>query len=407
MGFTTKILLNKTRLKNDGTYPLVLRVTYNRKVLKLPMGYCVKERDWNEKTQQIKAGSKISSNVSRLNTILKNKQSLIFNKVSALDMSDELQNITPSELKGILFESDQSNKETVYKYIDQLISEKLKLGKKGTALTYRDTKRKLISVFGDRLSYFEQIDYKALKEMELVHFTNGGGKGGLAVNFRTLRAIYNRAIKEKLVSADHYPFKDYKIKSGETVRKALSESDFEKFKQLKLKAPLLEGYEYFMASFYLRGMNFIDMAYLKGANIEGDYERLRYTRNKTGKHFSIKISEPLKVILKKYLENSNDNNAYVFPILKYGMSADRMHGTIKNKRKRINQKLKRIAETIEIDPFTVYAARHTYATMGKRRGVPTAVIQESLGHKTEHITQTYLNSFDNTVVDDYDELIMM
>jgi hypothetical protein len=29
-----------------------------------------------------------------------------------------------------------------------------------------------------------------------------------------------------------------------------------------------------------------------------------------------------------------------------------------------------------------------------------------LGHQTEAITQAYLNSFDNSVIDDYDELIM-
>ena len=60
----------------------------------------------------------------------------------------------------------------------------------------------------------------------------------------------------------------------------------------------------------------------------------------------------------------------------------------------------------QIQPFTIYTARHTYATMGKMKGVPTAVIQESLGHKTESTTQTYLDSFENKVVDDFDELIM-
>ena len=69
-------------------------------------------------------------------------------------------------------------------------------------------------------------------------------------------------------------------------------------------------------------------------------------------------------------------------------------------------RLKKIAALCEMESFSIYTARHTYATMGKRKGVPTAVIQESLGHKTETITQTYLDSFDNKVIDDYDELIM-
>ena len=71
----------------------------------------------------------------------------------------------------------------------------------------------------------------------------------------------------------------------------------------------------------------------------------------------------------------------------------------------MNKRLKEIAELCGIDSLTIYTARHTYATMGKRRGVPTAVIQESLGHKTEATTQTYLDSFENEVVDEYDEMI--
>lgn len=44
--------------------------------------------------------------------------------------------------------------------------------------------------------------------------------------------------------------------------------------------------------------------------------------------------------------------------------------------------------------------------MRKRKGVPTVAIQESLGHQTEAITQKYLSSFDNSVVDQYDKLII-
>jgi len=406
MGFTTKLILNTTRIKNDGTFPLVIRITYYRNILKLSLGYCLTEKDWNAKIQQIRTTSKVSSNITRLNNILKNKQALVYNQVSELEMTGVLKKLSPKQLKAVLTQSEEESKMTVYNYIDQLIAEKLTAGKKGTALTYRGIKRKLIAVFGNRLTYFEQLDYKALKDIETYHLAKGGGKGGLSVNLRALRAIYNRAIKEKIVGSDNYPFKDYIIQSSDTQRQALSEADFLKFKSLPLEHPLLQGQDYFMTSFYLRGMNFIDMAYLQGSNIDGDFERIKYKRNKTGKYFSIKISEPLKDILQKYIENPNNKDAYIFPILEQGMSTERQYETIKNKRKRLNQKLKKIASLNNLDPFTIYVARHTYATMGKRRGVPTAVIQESLGHKTELITQTYLNSFDNSVVDEYDELIM-
>jgi integrase len=41
----------------------------------------------------------------------------------------------------------------------------------------------------------------------------------------------------------------------------------------------------------------------------------------------------------------------------------------------------------------------------KRLGTPTNVIQDSLRHSTEEMTQNYLDSFENAVVDQADELL--
>lgn len=407
MGFTTKLLLNTARIKKDGTYPLILRIIYERKVIKIPMGYCFKISEWDTKNQQVKTSSKVSLNITRLNNVIKKQVSTYYDQIADLELSGKLKSLTPKELKTTILGSKKNRDcKNVIDFIDTLIAEKLQMGKKGSAISYRGTKRKLIHVFGESLISFEQIDYQVLKKIEVSHLSEGGSYGGLGVYMRTLRAIYNRAIKEKLVSADLYPFKDYRIKTADTKRRALSETDFERFKGSNLQFSLIQGKDYFLASFYMRGMNFIDMAHLKVGNLQGDFERIHYQRNKTRKFFSIKISEPLKLILKKYIEDPNEKSTYIFPILKEGMNPERQYETITNKRKRLNQKLHKIAESLEIERFTIYAARHTYATMGKRRGVPTAVIQESLGHQTETITQTYLNSFENTVIDEYDSLIM-
>lgn len=403
MGFTTKLLLNTTRKKNDGTYPIILRVTYYRKTLKIPLGHCVQESDWDDKKQQVKNTSKVSSSIVRLNNILKNEQALIYDKVAEVDISGSLKDLTPKELKLILYPPEKSES-NIYDYIDSLIEEKLQSQKKSSALAYRGVKRKLQDLYGERLKSFDQVNYSLLKKVESEHLGKGGSYGGLGVYMRTFRAICNRAIKDKILSADLYPFKEYKIKTGDTQRRALSEKDFESFRNAVFKnAPLCFAQDLFMASFFMRGMNFIDIAYLTKENIEGDFERIRYQRNKTGKFFSIKISDPLRQLLNKY---ASKKERFLFPILDFGVPESGYYERIRNSRMRVNKSLKEIAKNLSLQPFTIYAARHTYATMGKRKGVPTAVIQESLGHQTETITQTYLNSFDNSVIDDYDELIM-
>jgi len=47
-----------------------------------------------------------------------------------------------------------------------------------------------------------------------------------------------------------------------------------------------------------------------------------------------------------------------------------------------------------------HCLRHTYATVLKRSGVNTSIISESLGHSSEKITQIYLDSFENSQIDE-------
>ena len=72
----------------------------------------------------------------------------------------------------------------------------------------------------------------------------------------------------------------------------------------------------------------------------------------------------------------------------------------------MNKKLKDIGEAAKIDePISTYTARHSWATIAKRKGIPTAIISEGLGHDSEETTQIYLDSFENDVLDQANELI--
>ena len=69
--------------------------------------------------------------------------------------------------------------------------------------------------------------------------------------------------------------------------------------------------------------------------------------------------------------------------------------------KAANKALHKIGEKLGIPiDLTTYVARHSYATVLKRSGVSTAIISESLGHSSEKVTQIYLDSFENTQIDE-------
>lgn len=67
----------------------------------------------------------------------------------------------------------------------------------------------------------------------------------------------------------------------------------------------------------------------------------------------------------------------------------------------MNRALGEIGKELKIPiKLTTYVARHSYATVLKRSGVPTSIISESLGHSSERVTQIYLDSFENERMDE-------
>ncbi|MDL2228157.1 tyrosine-type recombinase/integrase [Odoribacter sp. OttesenSCG-928-L07] len=149
--------------------------------------------------------------------------------------------------------------------------------------------------------------------------------------------------------------------------------------------------------YFMGGINFVDMAYMTIANIID--ERLVYTRKKTGKLIRLPLQTNALAIINKYLDSKNK---YIFPILSEKHKTEqsqqnRVHKVIT----KVNKHLKDIGEELELPiKLTTYVARHSFATVLKRSGVSTSIISESLGHSSEKITQIYLDSFENSQIDE-------
>lgn len=96
-------------------------------------------------------------------------------------------------------------------------------------------------------------------------------------------------------------------------------------------------------------------------------------------------------------------DSYIFPILNDAVhiTATQKHNRIHKVLVRVNRDLKAMAKQLGIEGnVTTYVARHTFGTVLKTSGVNTAIISEAMGHKTEAITQTYLKSFENSIIDE-------
>ncbi len=404
---TTKVLLNKVRQKQDGTFPLVIRITYNRKSIYMPLGYNLAEKDFDAKNQRIRSSSKIASNITRLNNGIQEKLKKIYDTISRLEEDGKIEGLSMSSIKKEIEGKSVGNMD-FFQFIDFLIADFKEAGKYGNAEIYRTLRNRIEKFHGRPSLPFNQINYAFVKKLETNHYASGNTAGGLSVYLRTLRSVYKKAIKHGIAKENHNPFNDYSIRNGTPKRQFLNNEQLTILKEIPVEESFLaKARDLYMASFYLRGMNWMDLALLKGDNIQGDFERITYIRAKTkNKLFSIKITPALKEILLKYNKNKIQNDEYIFPILTKDVSQNQIHETIKNKRKRQNIYLKRLATRLELPKFTIYTARHTYANILKRSGAPSNVIQDSLGHTTEAMTQKYLNSFETNVIDDFDAKIM-
>lgn len=186
------------------------------------------------------------------------------------------------------------------------------------------------------------------------------------------------------------------------MKRALPLSIVKKIKVLNLSmTPALDfARDMFLISFYLRGMSFIDMAFLKKSDLKNGY--VTYRRRKTGQQLVIEWTKEMQIVLDKYPDNETD---YLLPIIKTLGTNERY--TYRNVGYNINHNLKKIAQMVGISiPLTLYVARHSWASAAKAKGIPLSVISEGMGHDSETTTQIYLANLDTSVVDRANAVIL-
>lgn len=240
-----------------------------------------------------------------------------------------------------------------------------------------------------------------MEAYEAWHKQRGVAPNTISFYTRILRAAYNRAVEEDIIE-NRNPFRHVYTGVDKTVKRALPIAVIKRIKTLDLELiPALDfARDMFMMSFMLRGMSFIDMAYLKKTDLKNGY--VTYRRRKTGQQLTIEWTKEMQMLLDKYPENDSD---YLLPIIRNAGTNERY--TYRNVGYNINHNLKTIAKKAGITiPLTLYVARHSWASAAKAKGIPLSVISEGMGHDSEATTQIYLASLDTSVVDKANSLIL-
>ena len=400
MKITTAVIIDSRSgsMRKDGSYPVVIRIYKDGRqaylgtdIFSTSDGIIERDDEGQVLLKKTKYIGSVRRANHRVNAVLQDARE----KIQRLIDQGNIKRLSVAQIKKHILSGADSVSLT--QYLQRIIKELEQQDRVGTAEAYRNAIRFLTKYFKDDVS-FDELNTTTLQQLEVKYIAAGKSYNGLSAYLRSIRATYNRAIKEELIEENIYPFKRYSIKSKPTTKRALP---VEHLKLLKKYTPANDGQQLaldvFFFSFYMTGLAFIDICRIKKNMItEG---RLVSSRQKSGKGFNVKINKEAEDILNRYIEDKNPDD-YVFPVMQRGASEADNSSKVKLATRNLNRRLQHIAKQCGVNKhITLYTARHTYATLARNKGVDIATISELLRHSSIKTTQIYLDSLSSDTLD--------
>lgn len=292
-----EVICYKYKPLKDGTLPLMLRVTKDRKCKYVSLGLSLHEKFWDFEKSKPKRNCPNKEQIERLIAA----KTAEYNDL-ILEMTSQQREYTVETLVSHFH--NQVRCATVVELYDKLIDDMKRGGKLGNAGVYKYSRTSLLKFTGQRLQIpFSDIDAVWLRRYENWLRTSGCGDTTISQLFRTLRSVFNKAVELQLVKRDYYPFDAYKVSKFDTrtKKRAITKEDVRKVIALDLS----QGYpserlarDIFVFSYFGAGINFADVALLKYGNVRDG--RVQYVRKKTGKPINFLLTEEMRNIIAKY-----------------------------------------------------------------------------------------------------------
>lgn len=389
-----KLKLNESRIRKDGTYPLVFQVIYRRQKKLIYTDYKLRTENFDSATGIVISSENYLSSpqeVSRMNKKLKKQRNRILSQIEELKRIRE--EFTVSDIVTRYFgEPDVLN---LLVFFDECIKRKQAIKKDGIAAAYKSTRSSLKKYLKDTDINMGKIDKKFVVGYEHFLAQRKASENTIKYYIRNFRSVYNAAVNDGHHFKKDYPFLHLHVSPAKTVKRALSD---EKLRQL-YRTKLPEGSEaekfrdFFFFSFFAQGMAFVDIVRLKKENIKNGI--LTYNRYKSKQKVQVKITEHMQDLINKY----QSDNEYVFNMINESLATS-VYSQYRVALVKANRCLKKIGKKLGFEiPLTTYVARHTWAMGAKNSGAPLLVISEGLGHKSQNTTLIYLKELDVSVLD--------
>ena len=377
---TIRLYLDTRSKSKDDLYPLVVRISVKNTTAHINTGIRIKKNQFDD--------NKIIGhpNLAKLNMIAKTKVSQIEIAVTEMQLEGELKGKTATDIKKMIEHDDEETKSDnilIDVFFDEFID---KCNAENTKEVYRYTLATL-KRFKDISSLrIDDINIAFLKSFESWLIKNNIKTNTISIHMRNLRAILNAAIDDNKLSLDKYPFRRYRIKTAQTIKRSLTINELRILRDYNCEEHQRKYRDIFMLSFYLAGINMIDLLNLPNNNSC----KAEYIRSKTKIPCCIDIPQEAMDIINRY----RGDKYLIYPMDKYSNHKDFIHrmntnlqqiGDVTIEKKKCGRKTCEIKKYKPLYPnLTTYWARHTWATIAAELDIPDAVIDMALVHKSPY-----------------------
>ena len=281
-------------------------------------------------------------------------------------------------------------------------------GNFGTAHVYRSSLNAIIAYRGKGDFTFNEVTPEWIKGFEIHLRGRGCSWNTVSTYLRTFRAVYNRAVDCRGAVYVPHLFRSVYTGTRADRKRALDTEDIQKvFTKLPqssaVTSDMRRTQELFVLMFLLRGLPFVDLAYLRKSDLHDNV--ITYRRRKTGRPLSVTLTREAMVLLKRYM-NRDSSSPYLFSLLESREGTKEAYREYQLALRSFNQQLLLLGQLLGLgDRLSSYTARHTWATTAYYCEIHPGIISEAMGHSSITVTETYLKPFRNKKIDEANLLV--
>lgn len=387
-----------------GFHEIRIRMTQNRRHRRFNVGFAIKATEWNAKTEQVSKSHKL---YAIINAAIQSKLS---------EIQAEFLKSVPTKQPLTINQLYQKAKKDILGISFITYFEKFaeKTVNASTKISYLTVLNKLKEFLKNKDLYFVEIDYEFVERF-LTHVRASANKANtIHHNFKTLRSIYNHAVKERQFTPSFVsPFYGHEVKKQKVQRKKLDASEIARLENLEVRPGIQKFHakNFFLLSYYLLGVRSSSMILMKWGNIIGD--RCIYDPAKGQSTQNVKINHQAKAILDYYKEQYESKRPsvddYIFGFMKgHGkLKGVQLAKKISSINSIINNQLANISAELQLDKkITTHVARHSFAYNARiKSGNDIYAVKKALGHGSIVVTEAYFDAEENIDSDNLSDLM--